>query len=1005
MAAADYYKNVTEYFRRSVIDAERLSPNTKALLDAVKPQAFSCVKKDAPFAVSSSAWQLGQLDNQTTQSIFTVLNVSNKIQQVDIVLMPRVDVIRVTSGQAIGQQSNIITPLVVQVRLSRAGQLSPSDKPPFVPREWLAPNQSDQIPFGNVANMDAFITQNPFNVSSWEELTDYCDRLLVSLLNDTVEKSGLATQNSLFDLTLLNDYELKNDISLVLLEPPIKAGFHILKIYDAIVRGTSPNKLYEKAFSAVNITAKPFIDLTHKIEDCTAHVGQMTAEFPLADKQRNALHYINRMQTGDLLAVNGPPGTGKTTLLRSVVADAWVRSAMAGQEPPIIVAASSSNQAVTNILDSFKKIEETCVENTLKGRWLPHINSYGLYACGDNKANSKNPYAYLTKKGAGMMQLMETDMPVADMTRHFFTHFNLWHSSNTESDIEKAIAVLHNELTLCVNLQKELQQSFVLFQQVIDTCQKRYGSEEKLVECINCQLEQKNGLDNKLLISKGQIEPFLEQWQSRALFESIFSFLPFIKNRWWLKNEILARKLGLQLTGTTDEQVRAAIASNTQHIEQSLKEVVKNLETAESFHCKLTNDKERFISLLSQANIPFQKSKFSYADLVNAIDTQLRFRAFKLATHYWEARWIQDIAKEVDKPKTPDERINAYRRYSKLTPCFVSTFNMLPNFFEVSEKGGDSWKSTPLVDGADLLIVDEAGQALPHIAGASFLIAKKALLVGDIYQIEPVWSLSTGIDRANLTLNNLLTSQLDYESFWLKSELLASSGNLMKVAHRQTYYRQFNDLENGLYLTEHRRCYNSIIQYCNKLVYQGHLEPLRGEPQEKQLLPTMGFVGHESVSQRVGTSKTNIAEAKFICRWLNDNKKRVASKVPIGESVAIITPFKMQEKAIRRELYNHGLSDIKVGTVHVFQGAECDVILFSSVYASNDSGGSKFYDRGSNMMNVAVSRAKNAFIVFGDENIFGNGSSISPSGLLKQSLLTVEPLQSSQRQIVESIYG
>jgi hypothetical protein len=987
MSQASYYKSLTEYFRRSVIDAERLSPNTKALLDSVKPQEFSRVKKDAPFAVSSSIWQLGQLDEQTTQSIFTTLKVSKKIQQVDIVLMPRVDLIQVSSGHAIGQQSKIITPILTQVRLSRSGELSPSDKPPFVPREWLAPNQSDQIPFGNVATMDAFITQNPFNAASWSELTDYCDRMLTSLVNDTLEENTQEPKRSLFDIHLLDDYQIKAEISLVLLEPPIIAGFHILKIYDAIIRGTKLNTLYKKAFSTVNSETKTYVDLTHKVDDCAQHVGQMTAEFPLADKQRNALHYINRMQKGDLLAVNGPPGTGKTTLLRSVVADSWVRSALAGKEPPIIVAASSSNQAVTNILDSFSKIEETCVENELKGRWLPHIDSYGLYACGDNKANSKNPYAYLTKKGAGMMELMETELPIADMTSHFLTYFNLWHSRTTGSDIEKATTILHNELTLCVNLQRELQQRFLLFQQLSETCQKLYGSEEKLAQYINSQLEQKNALDNKLLKSKGQIDPFLEQWQSRSLFELIFSFLPFIKSRWWLKNEILARKLDLELIGTTDDHVRAAIASKVSDIDNQLKEVVADLESARTFQIKLNNEKERFISLLSQANIAPQKSKFTYADLVNEVDVKLRFKAFKLATHYWEARWLHDIAKGIEKPKTPDERIEAYRRYSKLTPCFVSTFNMLPNFFEVSEKDGDSWKSTPLVDGADLLIVDEAGQALPHIAGASFLIAKKALLVGDIYQIEPVWSLSKGIDRANLTLNSLLTSQLDYESFWLKSELLASSGNLMKVAHRQTYYQQFQDLENGLYLTEHRRCYDSIIQYCNKLVYQGHLEPLRGESKEAQLLPTMGFVGHESVSQRVGTSKTNIAEAKFICRWIIENQERFASKGPIGESIAIITPFKMQEKTIRRELNNHGLSDIKVGTVHVFQGAECDVILFSSVYASNDSGGSKFYDRGSNMMNVVVSRAKNAFIVFGDNNGFGADSESSPSGLLKQYLV------------------
>ena len=49
----------------------------------------------------------------------------------------------------------------------------------------------------------------------------------------------------------------------------------------------------------------------------------------------------------------GPPGTGKTTFLQSVVADMYVKSALKRERAPIIVAASTNNQAVTNIIDSF----------------------------------------------------------------------------------------------------------------------------------------------------------------------------------------------------------------------------------------------------------------------------------------------------------------------------------------------------------------------------------------------------------------------------------------------------------------------------------------------------------------------------------------------------------------------------------------------------------------------------------------------------------------------------
>lgn len=377
MKKNDYYKRLTYYFRNSILDGERLSPNTKALLDAIKPEQFSQIKKDAPFAVPITVWEQGQMDTTTTETIFTTMKVEPEVDEVGIVLMPRIDLIKTVSGQAIGKQSEIITPLVTQARLQRTGQLQPdTTTPPFVPREWLAPNQSDQTPFAHVAAMDNFITQNPYNITDWASLKDYCQRLLAALVEDTTQNTNAAT--SLHDFPIMDDYQVRPDICLILLEPPIKAGFHILKIYDAIIRNAKLNQLFTRVFDYSVVERSSYQDLTHDLDAGLDHVGQMTDEFPLADKQRNALHYISRMQTGDILPVNGPPGTGKTTLLRSVVANAWVQAALVAKEPPIIVAASSSNQAVTNILDSFQRIEETQIEAALKGRWLPGIDAYGL---------------------------------------------------------------------------------------------------------------------------------------------------------------------------------------------------------------------------------------------------------------------------------------------------------------------------------------------------------------------------------------------------------------------------------------------------------------------------------------------------------------------------------------------------------------------------------------------------------------------------------------------------
>jgi phosphatidylserine/phosphatidylglycerophosphate/cardiolipin synthase-like enzyme len=73
--------------------------------------------------------------------------------------------------------------------------------------------------------------------------------------------------------------------------------------------------------------------------------------------------------------------------------------------------------------------------------------------------------------------------------------------------------------------------------------------------------------------------------------------------------------------------------------------------------------------------------------------------------------------------------------------------------------------------------------------------------------------------------------------------------------------------------------------------------------------------------------------------------------------------------------------EITVGTVHALQGAGRDIIIFSPVHTADD-GKDPFFDRGPNLINVAVSRARQSFLVFGDMRMFNPARRSSPSGLL-----------------------
>ena len=154
-----------------------------------------------------------------------------------------------------------------------------------------------------------------------------------------------------------------------------------------------------------------------------------------------------------------------------------------------------------------------------------------------------------------------------------------------------------------------------------------------------------------------------------------------------------------------------------------------------------------------------------------------------------------------------------------LTPCVVSTFFMLPKEFSVSRYERGNFVPDYLYDYIDLLIVDEAGQVLPEVAGASFSLAKRALVIGDTLQIEPIWSATPQVDIGNLIKADVMGHTNTQTNYNRIAELgkSAASGSVMEIAQRATRYHYDKDLSRGMFLYEHRRCYDEIVGYCNAL--------------------------------------------------------------------------------------------------------------------------------------------------------------------------------------------
>ena len=113
----------------------------------------------------------------------------------------------------------------------------------------------------------------------------------------------------------------------------------------------------------------------------------MSSDFPLSISQRETLAMYTTPECADIFVVNGPPGTGKTTFLQTVIANRLAHNILNNpEEPEIIVASSANNQAITNILKDFKA--ETTNDTThprLSNRWLPELDTLG-YICQGKRA-------------------------------------------------------------------------------------------------------------------------------------------------------------------------------------------------------------------------------------------------------------------------------------------------------------------------------------------------------------------------------------------------------------------------------------------------------------------------------------------------------------------------------------------------------------------------------------------------------------------------------------------
>jgi superfamily I DNA and/or RNA helicase len=258
--------------------------------------------------------------------------------------------------------------------------------------------------------------------------------------------------------------------------------------------------------------------------------------------------------------------------------------------------------------------------------------------------------------------------------------------------------------------------------------------------------------------------------------------------------------------------------------------------------------------------------------------------------------------------------------------------------------------------------------------------AKRAVIIGDPNQLRHITSLKDKdveeIAKRHGIENNLIDFHYNKNSAY------------------HTAQRKFTELtkESPFILRNHYRCHKDIIQFSNINFYKSELFPKSFI--KKNVSPIKHGVYWKDVKGNYN-NRSNPNEAFAIINFLKNIKNQgLNDEIKIG----IITPFRNQKFLITNMLFRNKMirgrdtDRILASTVHSFQGDERDIIIYSPVMSSGIAKKTlSWLDRSTDLLNVAITRAKSALIIFGDTQFC-----IKTTGLHKQLLNYCTEIQRRQ---------
>ena len=764
-------------------------------------------------------------------------------------------------------------------------------------------------------------------------------------------------------------------------------------------------------------------------------------KYALSLMQQVAVNLSTGFDDNQMRSVNGPPGTGKTTLLKDIFAQLVVQqaydiaklpnhfiketektiyfnSASIGEIPNYItenniVVVSSNNGAVQNIVNELplsKEIDKALIEDLKEADYFREISNARVSAERMKDENGRNQEELVKESASGeekfwglfsleggkkdnmtnvltnikhIYQYLEKEyLPDQDIYKQFLKQYEEVKairanrqafadsirsyqecdqkleqvSDNYQKELEKKKNELHTESRKLEEIKRECRQQLEQLQTQLRKVQNRAETIRKNMESMNQCLQIYKEQRPYLFAGKKDKEEYRSRLNeiTAQLVKLSDEDIEYGKQENDINNRILLQQT--ELERSTEKQLELQRKFTSWEMAESGK--ISELKKRVLEYDNIRNNNKTEPLNMNQEYDDLQMSNPWFDESYRVAQSKLFIMALRVRKQflYENRKNIKASTIVWDQQKNYLERkpvIEAAWNWINMTiPVISSTF---ASFSRMCKNLGEETLGH--------LFIDEAGQALPQAAVGAVYRSRHVMAVGDPLQIKPV-----------LTLDSAVLYMLG-SHFGVTEKYLSASASVQTLADAASsygFYRSQNMSEDswiGIPLWVHRRYQYPMFTISNMISYDGFMV---------QGIEKYGKTGWFDVA---GTADNKYVEeqGKFLLqkiREMADKNPKILDKKE-KDVIYVITPFsnvayRLSQKL--REIHftrydGHG-RPTNVGTVHTFQGKEAPIVFFVLGADQKGSGAARWAVAEANIMNVAVTRAKEEFYIIGDKKLY-----------------------------------